>query len=96
MARHLEESRPDVRRVSGPEVPEYPRCEVLLALSEDDRANLLLCSRIQRLCPEAIVVARCNDPIYRELFAGTDARRVLAVPCCAEDVLDALRGLRVI
>ena len=96
LARRLEGRCPDVRCVPGPDVPEYPRCKVLLALSEDDRANLLVCSRTQRFCPEAVVVARCNDPMYRELFADTEARRVLAASCSAEAVLGILRGLRVL
>ncbi len=65
-------------RADSPQVPAGTRFEAVLAVSEDDMQNLLLCHEAGHASPGAFLVARCNHLSCQTVF--TDAH-IHAVPC---------------
>ena len=72
-----------------PEVPDGIRVMTVLAFSENDLDNLLLCSKVRHLYPQAGLVARCNDLLYLGIFKETGVRRILTGRLTADEVASA-------
>ncbi len=58
---------------------------LVCALGENDLQNLLICSVRKKLDSGCAVLARCNDPLYRNLYRDAGAR------CLDETEITALR-----
>lgn len=54
--------------VEGPELPAPCAYRLVLAVSENDLNNLLLCASARRELKSIQLIARCNDPLDREIF----------------------------
>ncbi|HWQ50385.1 MAG TPA: hypothetical protein VN369_01165, partial [Terriglobales bacterium] len=65
------------RVLTGPEVLADGNYTALLALSEDDAANLALCRQAFRLDPGICIVARCADSRLQDSFRQAGASLLL-------------------
>jgi Trk K+ transport system NAD-binding subunit len=70
------------------------RLVMLVALSDSDLDNLLLCCKARHLFPDACLIARCNDMVYHGIFKETGIQRILtgnpAPDMVVTTVMDAL------
>jgi len=63
--------------VDYPALPALNHYRIVLALSENDLDNLLLCSSAKHANPYSRTIARCNSQIYREIFMREDVDAVI-------------------
>ncbi|SMP55184.1 NAD-binding protein [Anoxynatronum buryatiense] len=83
----LQQEKIPYRIVTEPQIPEDVKPIAVLALSENDLNNLLLCTTAKHQFPAVLTVARCNDSLYRHLFQQGGVDTVLEESLPAEDLL---------
>jgi hypothetical protein len=62
---------------SEPDIPDNMRLMMLLAISNSDLDNLLLCCKARHLFPDACLIALCNDMLYHSIFMQTGIQYIL-------------------
>ena len=74
-----------------PDIPENARIIAVLAISNNDLDNLLLCNKAKHLFPDAYLVAKCNDAVYQDIFRDTGVQHIINRDY-SEDALTACFG----
>lgn len=75
-----------------PDVPENIIFFVVLALSDNDMDNLLLCNKAKHVCPDVLTVAKCNENIYKKVFENAVINCILTGHLTPDSVLCAVKG----
>lgn len=65
------------RRIDGDRMPEHVAFRAVIAASEDDMKNLLLCNQANHISPGAFLTAQCSNPPCRTVFIDAHVRPVL-------------------
>jgi hypothetical protein len=60
-----------------PEIPDNVEIMTVLAVSDNDLDNLLLCCKARHLFPDVFLIAKCNDLLYHSIFINTGIQCVL-------------------
>ncbi len=80
------------KKIVEPLVPADTKTTAVLALSDSDLDNLLLCSEARHLHPNAFIVAKCNDTLYLNIFQSVGINQVLSGSFSVGMILAALQG----
>lgn len=75
-----------------PDVPENTAFHIVMALSDNDMDNLLLCNKAIHIYPHALTIAKCNDHIYKNVFDSVGIGHILSGPITSDTVLFAMKG----
>jgi hypothetical protein len=88
----LVRSKVPVQVISEPHLPDRLPVKSVLALSDSDIDNLLLCHESHRRCPEIFCIARCSSSVFQKIFRDAGVDCVLAGAPSSDRVLMALQG----
>ena len=80
LEKHLAQDQISNRSVETPACPGPDRYDVVLALSDDDSANLLFCVAARHACQGVRTCARCNQVIYLAVFRQAAIDQILSGP----------------
>jgi len=86
----LQKEKIPYRMITEPQIPEDLKPVAILALSENDLSNLLLCTTARHQFPAVFTIARCNDSLYRHLFQQGGVDKVIIEPLSTEALLHHL------
>jgi hypothetical protein len=76
----------------GDHIPSGAAFTVAVALSDSDLDNLLFCANVRRHYAGVPVLARCNDYVYRDVYASVGAERVYDKNVRPEAILSELEA----
>lgn len=79
--------------IAKPYIPENTEFKTLIALSDCDLDNLLLCGEARHNYPGSFIIARCNDLLYLNIFENIGINHVLTGTLSASELLFALKGV---
>ena len=88
----LRESNIDHLEIYEPAIPAGLAFRALVALSECEMDNILLCHEARHLFPGVFTIARCKDPIYRWLFEQEGIDRILLYDPSVELILNNMKS----
>lgn len=77
--------------IHDPDLFDLRRFSVVLALSDKDLDNLLLCSKAKHENEEIFTVAKCNSYLYQTIFIQQGIDRIVTEPLTAEVITRILQ-----
>ena len=86
----LQKEKIPYRMITDPQIPEDLKPVAILALSENDLNNLLLCTTARHQFPAVFTIARCNNSLYHHLFQQGVVDKVIIEPLSTESLLHHL------
>jgi hypothetical protein len=73
----LEDSGLHCQQITQTHLPSAVDFRAILAVSGDDRDNLILCNEAQHRNPQALLVARCSYPPFRDIYTQAHVKPLL-------------------
>jgi hypothetical protein len=73
--------------INEPDISENFNFSIIIAISDNDIDNLLLCNKAKHICPDVLTITRCNDLIYKNVFEDVGINYILTGPLTSDDVL---------
>jgi hypothetical protein len=80
------------RILRDPHSPRNLHTHTALAISDNDLDNLLFCSEIRHLHPNAYTIARCNNALYQHVYEGVGIHRILTGTTTPDRILSVMKG----
>jgi hypothetical protein len=79
------------QKIHDPDLSDLKRFSVVLALSDKDLDNLLLCNKAKHANEKIFTVARCNNYIYKSIFIQQGIDRIVTEHLAADAITRILQ-----
>jgi Trk K+ transport system NAD-binding subunit len=63
--------------IDEPDIPVNVQIMMVLAISNNDLDNLLLCNKARHHFPDVYLIAKCNDALYQDIFKDTGVHQII-------------------
>jgi hypothetical protein len=64
----------------------------VMAFSEDDLKNLIFCETAKHENPEVVMIAQCNDELYRKMYHAVGIHKIFDKKVSQHDLAVVLKG----